>query len=1200
MAQPESYIKVQTKVDVHSLVSSVKLQCIGTELSSNTTHLDTTKWNVDVRVTVGVDEHHTGLQLGSNLVGLGDVVGKQSSSKTVGGVVGSLDNLSSGFELGNCNNRTKDLFTGNGHVVGTVTKHKWTGKVSRTVVELSGQKFGTFLLSDLNVLLNLLVLKRRNEWTNGATFLEWTSHLGVFLGELDKLLHELVVDGLLHVKSRSGGTNFTLVVEDTTVSPFDSFLQVAVGKDNERRLTTTFQSDVLQVGFGSSLHDSLTSGSGSGEGNLVDVWVGGKGSTGVLTVTRNNVDHTFWETSLQNDLTEINSRQWGNLRRLEHHRVTGGQSRSELPCHHHEWEVPWNDRCNSTQWDRVGEAHLIFTENFSTDILAVDLVSKASVVLEHFVGLHNVSRKTFFFVRLSVVPRLQGGNQLDISFDNLVDLVEVVASLRTSEARPRLVLKSVNSSLDGQIDLLFARRINRGDGFPCGRVNRINSGVCLDPFVVDEQPQRLFDGLVVRSDSYAPGEVKCPSYLNESDYNTDTRHGLIRAATSLSDDEADWIEERDNITNTNLRWFLKLANLTDFDTDDFLDTLSEESKTNSSILSTPRIGLAFSGGGYRAMLGAAGQIAGLDNRTDGCYDHGVPILSSVSYIAGLSGGSWFLSSLAFNNWTSVQDILDQNGQDNAIWDLEDSILSSGGLFHTLGYWSSISDDIEAKKDAGYDITLTDPWGRALSHQFFPNLSDYGASMTFSSIREFPVFENHEMPFPIVVTDGRTPGTEIISENSTVFEINPFEMGSWDPTLYSFTDLEYIGTNVSNGKPVNDTCIGGFDNTGFVFGTSSSLFNEVLLELNGSDTSSFLSSLLEDFLQGVGFDDNDIADYKPNPFYGSEFASSKDIVTSESLDLVDGGEDYQNIPLHPLIQPERQIDIVFAYDNSYDTDTYWPNGTSLVYTYERQFSSMANHTAFPYVPDQTTFLTKNLTSKPTFFGCYSSNLTSLMDEVGSDHVPPLVVYIANRPYSYYTNTSTYKMSYSNEEKLGFFQNGFEVSTRNNLTADDEYRACIGCAILQRSRERLGLEMGDQCQRCFDEYCWDGTLDTNENDIGVNFTQSGLTSGDEQTEAKKSGAAKLAQEGLFLKLVFVEPVEDCLPCQVLGSAAAIGAGVFFGSGYLFKGDPDFKKNPAWWRSSVRGLGGALFALGLYRAGQHWLWDKDISSQPNSELK
>ena len=51
------------------------------------------------------------------------------------------------------------------------------------------------------------------------------------------------------------------------------------------------------------------------------------------------------------------------------------------------------------------------------------------------------------------------------------------------------------------------------------------------------------------------------------------------------------------------------------------------------------------------------------------------------------------------------------------------------------------------------------------------------------------------------------------------------MGSWDPSLSAMVNLTYVGTHLLNGKPDNDTgCVTGFDQAGFVIGTSSSLFN----------------------------------------------------------------------------------------------------------------------------------------------------------------------------------------------------------------------------------------------------------------------------------------------------------------------------------------------------------------------------------------
>lgn len=68
------------------------------------------------------------------------------------------------------------------------------------------------------------------------------------------------------------------------------------------------------------------------------------------------------------------------------------------------------------------------------------------------------------------------------------------------------------------------------------------------------------------------------------------------------------------------------------------------------------------------------------------------------------------------------------------------------------------------------------------------------------------------------------------------------------------------------------------------------------------------------------------------------------------------------------------------------------------------------------------------------------------------------------------------------------------------------------------------------------------------------------------------------------------EDCFTCQIMGSIAALAAGLYFSSGYVFKGDLDYKKSPIWWRYSVRSAGAVLICLGGYRGGEGWLWGID----------
>ena len=572
---------------------------------------------------------------------------------------------------------------------------------------------------------------------------------------------------------------------------------------------------------------------------------------------------------------------------------------------------------------------------------------------------------------------------------------------------------------------------------------------------------------------YAPGQVDCPD------------KSLVRAASDISDEEKEWIEGRNKITNENLIKFLENCDMKDFDAEKFVKNTSKPIT----------IGLSFSGGGYRAMLNGAGQLSALDNRTDGASDAALGgLLQASTYLTGLSGGSWLVGTIALNNFTSVQKIL----KDGDIWDLEHSIVNYGGwnVLSTYNYYKSISDDLNAKEDAGFEVSLTDTWARALSHQFFAELDDFGASLTWSGIRDMDPFKKYEMPFPVVVADGRTPGTQIISSNSSVFEFNAFEMGSWDPSLYQFSDVKYIGTDVDDGESTNGTCIGGFDNAGYVLGTSSSLFNQFVLQINTTSLSETVQNIISHFLDKVSDAEDDVAIYKPNPFYKTDEAAVKSIVKNDTLYLVDGGEDLQNVPLHPLIQPQRNVDVIFAYDNSADTNESWPNGASLVATYERQFLEQGNGTIFPHVPDVNTFLNLNLTARPTFFGCDAKNLTSLLSDTSDkDSVfdSPLVVYTANRPFSYWSNTSTYKLDYEDNEKKGIIQNGYEAASRLNRTLDDEWAACVGCAIIRREQERNGIEQSDQCKSCFNKYCWNGDLDSTDQP-GVNFTTTGLTDGE----------------------------------------------------------------------------------------------------------
>ncbi|EIW85716.1 lysophospholipase [Coniophora puteana RWD-64-598 SS2] len=584
----------------------------------------------------------------------------------------------------------------------------------------------------------------------------------------------------------------------------------------------------------------------------------------------------------------------------------------------------------------------------------------------------------------------------------------------------------------------------------------------------------------VPAKAYTPIKGPCPA-----DFELVRMAGSAASNQTLSTGEAAYIQSRKSDVIPSA-WHTYLSNVEATGTT--LPSYVSALLANSS--DGPTLGIATSGGGYRAAIVGAGFLNALDGRNGTSAAAGTGgLLQGASYLSGLSGGAWFVSSLAQANFPTIQDLVFPSTEYAAPggagdahvywggWHANYSLAApSGDLLVDLAYVDACVSEILDKQLAGYPVTFADVWSRTLARHFANGTTEsnfydeaypHGAGVLFSDIANTSMFESRQMPFPIVIADIDVPTTnasEIIPGDTEpltnpIFEFNVYEMGSYDPMLSAFAPTKYLGT--ANGS----MCVTNYDQTSFVAASSSELFNDLTFDLL-NDTFGPLLAAASDTLPGL---QNELYAYWPNPFYGvasDTFGASK----QSNLHLVDGGEDGQVIPLQPLLVKARGIDVIVAIDVN-NAENNFADGGTLIATQDRS-ALFPSAYSFPPVPTTTAeFTSQNLTTRPTFFGCTTTpaNLST-----------PLVIYLANGGPPHdgaapVTNTSTFQLTYEESEVQAMLDQTFVLATQGypanaSETTDSEWPACLACAVVDRARARAGTARSGVCESCLDRYCW----------------------------------------------------------------------------------------------------------------------------------
>jgi len=246
--------------------------------------------------------------------------------------------------------------------------------------------------------------------------------------------------------------------------------------------------------------------------------------------------------------------------------------------------------------------------------------------------------------------------------------------------------------------------------------------------------------------TYAPGIVTCPSF------------NLTRPASSgLSQNETDWLSlRRPNIVNALEAWLPRaLASVTNntFNVSAYISAI----RGNDSLV--PITGLGFSGGGARATLSGYGAWQAFDERYPPSLEAGTGGIAQIlTYLAGLSGGGNPTGAIGMSNYSTVQQLLSYGSSSSNI-----SAAAANNPNETIAteVVTGYLDQIGAKAEAGFNVSITDIFAFVLGSEFIFNQSIPGVNVsttarTWSDIQGYSGFALGQYPMPIVMTNEVIP------------------------------------------------------------------------------------------------------------------------------------------------------------------------------------------------------------------------------------------------------------------------------------------------------------------------------------------------------------------------------------------------------------------------------------------------------------
>lgn len=308
----------------------------------------------------------------------------------------------------------------------------------------------------------------------------------------------------------------------------------------------------------------------------------------------------------------------------------------------------------------------------------------------------------------------------------------------------------------------------------------------------------------------------------------------------------------------------------------------------------PTIGIAGSGGGYRAMISMIGFLTALEKNQ---------ILDATSYIATVSGSGWALGTWLAHEF-SLANLKDF---------LRTQLMNEFTV--TSLNWSSITRTLFQKIKYGQPVNECDAWASLLSHTLLSDLPGNGELIHFSSLA--PKIQTGAFPYPIL--------TALLDDSSPYewFEFSPLEIGS--ATSKTWIPTQGFGKKFLQGIS-NDT--GPEQTLGYIMGLSGSAFAVPFTEMLQSIMTMIpqkcisLSNVFSQYFQEVTNTIHNAQLPAPTVFNFMKNVPASPHAQNETLSFFDAGVSV-NVGVPPLIR--RNVTVYLICDAS-ETATHNQNHT----------------------------------------------------------------------------------------------------------------------------------------------------------------------------------------------------------------------------------------------------------------------------------